>query len=388
MSDGPSLATAARRLPVVPFLDLAVPTIECFQVLGVDGVLVEVWRGHLPPAEALINMYRQLVVTRAVDQEAIHLQRQGQLGVYASSQGQEAAQVGSASALDRSRDWIVPSYRELGSAIVWGMAPEVILHTWRGTWYGNHDPVAMRYALLSIPIGTQTLHATGIAMGVKLDGADAVVMCYQGDGATSEGDSHEAFNFAGVFGAPVVFLVQNNQYAISLPVSQQTKAKTIAQKGIAYGIPAVRCDGNDVLAVYLATRAAVDEARAGEGPAIVEAVTFRMQPHTTADDADRYQSSDERDEWRARDPISRFGSFLRSEGCLSDELQQAIEQVAASEAARVRSEIYDAPALHPSTLFDNVYVDVPPHLEQQRHQLLSELAAGDVKSPAHELEEG
>ncbi len=213
-------------------------------------------------------------------------------------------------------------------------------------------------------------------MAAKFDGKDLVVMSYFGDGATSEGDPHEALNFAAVYDAPCVFFVQNNQYAISVPLAKQTKAPTIAHKAIGYGMPGYRCDGNDVLAVYAVTKQAVDRARRGEGPSLIEAVTYRMEAHTTADDPTRYRTPEELDEWRRRDPIARFETFLRREGLLDDEVREQIEQEEKAYAARMREEIYDAPHGDPLELFEHVYVDPPPELLAQRDQLARELAAG------------
>ncbi|MDP9406233.1 MAG: pyruvate dehydrogenase (acetyl-transferring) E1 component subunit alpha [Actinomycetota bacterium] len=347
------------------------------QLLDDEGVLSEVDGYPIDlKDEDFRNLYRYMVLARRVDKQAINLQRQGQLGVYASLLGQEAAQVGGAYALTE-RDWVFPSYRELGAALVRGVDPSSILHLFRGTWLSNHDPLATRFGLLSIPIGTQALHAAGFAMGAKFDGNDIVVMSYFGDGATSEGDPHEAMNFAAVYGAPCVFFVQNNQYAISVPLSKQTKAPTIAHKAVGYGMPGFRCDGNDVLAAYAVARKAVDRARAGEGPSLIEAVTYRMEAHTTADDPTRYRTPEELAEWTARDPIARFERFLEREGLLDDAFRADIDEEAAGYAARMREEIYDAPHGDPLELFAHVYVDPPPSYQAQRELLRRELEAGE-----------
>ena len=354
------------------------PPDEPVQLLDDSGVLHEVEEFPLDlKDDDLVDLYRQMVVARRVDRQAINLQRQGQLGVYASLLGQEAAQIGSAVALDAG-DWVFPSYREMGAALVRGVDPADILHLFRGTWLSDHDPYEHRFALLSIPIGTQALHAAGFAMAARLDGADLVVLSYFGDGATSEGDTHEALNFAAVFDAPCVFFVQNNQYAISVPLASQTRAPTIAHKAIGYGMPGYRCDGNDVLATYAVTRAAIERARRGEGPALIEAVTYRMEAHTTSDDPSRYRSAEELAEWHARDPIARFETFLAAEGLLDDDVRAGIDEEASAAAARLRAEIYDAPHGDPLELFDHVYVDPPAAFAQQRAQLAHELDRDDV----------
>jgi 2-oxoisovalerate dehydrogenase E1 component alpha subunit len=323
----------------------------------------------------LQGLYRRMVVTRHLDRESINLQRQGQLGVYASCLGQEAAQVGSASAL-ATEDWVFPSYRELGAAVVRDVEPGGLLHLYRGTWLSDHDPYEHNFGLLSIPIGTQALHATGFAMGAALDDNPLVTLTYFGDGGTSEGDPHEAMNFAAVFDAPVVFFVQNNQYAISVPLDKQTRAPTLAHKAVGYGMPGFRCDGNDVLATYAVTKRAVDRARRGEGPSFIEAMTYRMEAHTTSDDPSRYRSDEELRTAAESDPIARMRLYLAGRGLHDDEFERSCEQDARQAATALRASIYDAPHGDPMELFDHVYVDPAGHFERQREELAAELAAG------------
>ena len=325
-------------------------------------------RGQDPSAEQLRALHQHMVIARAVDQEAIYLQRQGHLGVYASSRGQEAAQVGSAAALATS-DWLFPSYREMGAAIVRGLPPESILHSWRGTWFAAHDVREHRFGLLTIPLATQAPHAVGLAFASKQDGHGDVVLCYLGDGATSEGDAHEAFNFASVFEVPVVFLIQNNQYAISVPLAKQTRASSLALKGGAYGMPGYRCDGNDVVAVHAATKEAVCRARAGEGPSIVEAVTYRMEPHTTSDDPQRYRTTEETASWAALDPITRLEEHLQRAGILDADGSDRATTAAATEATRVRHEIEHSPQAEPSELFEHVLARPSAQLDRQREEV-------------------
>lgn len=352
------------------------PPDEPVQLLDDDGVLHDVEGFPLDLGdEDLRQLYRHMVLTRRLDKQAINLQRQGQLGVYASCLGQEAAQVGSAWA-STSQDWIFPSYRELGAALVRGVDPAAVLHVFRGTWLGDWDPYERNFGLISIPIGTQTLHAAGFAMAARFDASDLVVLSYCGDGATSEGDAHEAMNFAAVFEAPCVFVVQNNHYAISVPLSQQTKAPTIAHKAVGYGMPGLRCDGNDVLASYAVTKQAVERARRGEGPSLVEAVTYRMEGHTTADDPTRYRSEQETSEWQTRDPIARFDSFLEKEGLLDQAFRDEVDDEVRTRASRLREEIYDAPHGDPLELFEHVYVEPPASFDEQRQRLRAELEQG------------
>ncbi len=318
------------------------------------------------------ELYRLMAVTRKVDREAINLQRQGQLGVYASCLGQEAAQVGGAFALG-ANDWIFPSYRELGAAIVRKVDPAKLLHLYRGTWLSDHDPYQHNFGLMSIPIGTQALHATGFAMGAKFDDNPITVMVYFGDGATSEGDPHEAMNFAGVHKAPCIFFVQNNQYAISVPLSSQTAAPTLAHKAVGYGFPGYRVDGNDVLATYAVTRKAVEHARAGEGPALIEAMTYRMEAHTTSDDPTRYRTSEEEEYARTFDPLARMEAFLKARDLWDQTLMDAIDDQVKAEAQRMRDEIYEAPHGDPLEVFEHVYIDPPAQYEEQKAQMRAEL---------------
>jgi 2-oxoisovalerate dehydrogenase E1 component alpha subunit len=371
------MSTGPRRdvSPLDPDPTTLLPPHPPVQLLDDEGNLHEVEGYPLDlKDDDFRNLYRFMVLARRVDKQAINLQRQGQLGVYASLLGQEAAQVGGAYAL-AEQDWVFPSYREMGAALVRGVDPGKILHLFRGTWLSDHDPMETQFGLLSIPIGTQALHAAGFAMGAKFDGKDTVVMSYFGDGATSEGDPHEAMNFAAVYDAPCVFFVQNNQYAISVPLSQQTKAPTIAHKAVGYGMPGFRADGNDVLATYAVTRMAVDRARRGDGPSLIEALTYRMEAHTTADDPTRYRTPEELEEWKRRDPIARFETFLEKEGLLDDDFRGQIEEEAKGYAARMREEIYDAPHGDPLELFEHVYVDPPASYEEQRALLRRELEA-------------
>ncbi|MDP9022349.1 MAG: pyruvate dehydrogenase (acetyl-transferring) E1 component subunit alpha [Actinomycetota bacterium] len=355
------------------------PNLEPVQLLDRDGVFHE--HDDYPldlKDEDFRRLYRHMVVARRVDQEAINLQRQGQLGVYASCRGQEAAQVGSAYAL-AEHDWIFPSYRELAAGITRGIDTAATLHMYRGTWLSDHDPHEFNFALMTIPIGTQTLHGVGFAMGARLDDNPIVALIYFGDGATSEGDTNEALNFAGVFQAPCVFFCQNNQYAISVPLSKQTHAPSIAHKGVGFGMPGRRLDGNDVLASYAVTKWAVERARVGEGPTLIEALTYRMEAHTTSDDATRYRTRDELEYWATFDPISRMETFLKRRDLWEDAFADDVEEQARQQSEHVREQIYDAPHPDPLELFEHVYVEPPPHLERQREQLRAELEAAEER---------
>ncbi|CAM4249824.1 3-methyl-2-oxobutanoate dehydrogenase subunit alpha [Mycobacterium basiliense] len=347
------------------------------QLVGVDGSPTAERRYSRDlPVETLCWLYEMMVVTRELDTEFINLKRQGELALFASCRGQEAAQVG-ASACLRKTDWLFPQYRELGAYLVRGISPGHVAAAWRGTWHGGLEFTKKCCAPISIPIGTQTLHAVGAAMAAQRLDEGSVTVAFLGDGATSEGDVHEALNSAAVFGAPCVFYVQNNQWAISLPVSKQTAAASLAHKSIGYGIPGIRVDGNDVLACYSVMAEAAARARSGGGPTLIEAVTYRLGPHTTADDPKRYRSQEEVDRWLARDPIPRYRTYLQRQGVWSQRLEERV----AARAQRLRTELRDAvvgaPDFDVDDVFTTVFAEITPGLQEQRQQLRAELARSD-----------
>jgi 2-oxoisovalerate dehydrogenase E1 component alpha subunit len=326
--------------------------------------------------EDLRAIYRAMAITRQVDLECTALQRQGELAVYPPLLGQEAAQVGSAYALGEE-DFIFPSYREVGAAVVRGVDLVDYMHFHRGTFHGGiRDPLGVRFAEISVPVSSQILHAVGWAMGAKLEGKKACSIAYFGDGATSQGDFHEGCNFAGVFGAPVVFFCQNNGWAISVPFERQTRAP-IWRKAEAYGFPGRRVDGNDVLATYSVAREAVDRARSERIPTLIEAVTYRMGPHSTADDRSRYQPEEEISQWKAHDPLVRYRTFLESEGLVDPAFLDEIERESKEVAATIRAGIQGADPLPPEEMFGWVFADVPAHLERQRQELREMLEDSD-----------
>jgi 2-oxoisovalerate dehydrogenase E1 component alpha subunit len=317
--------------------------------------------------EALRRLYEQMVVVRRIDNEATNLQRQGQLGIWAPCVGQEAAQVGSATAL-RPDDFIFPSYRELGVAWVRGVDPVDIMRLFRGQSLSGWDMHEHSFACYSIPIGTHPLHAVGWALGAKWEGCDQVAAAYFGDGATSEGDVSEALNFAAVHAAPVLFFCQNNQWAISVPLSRQVAAP-IWRRGAAFGMPGVQVDGNDVLAVYAVTVDAVTRARDGGGPTLVEAVTYRLGAHTTSDDPTRYRTQTELADWQARDPIARYKRFLERAGLFSDEFGDEVQATADRIAVRVRSSVEGLRRPPLEDMVANVYAEPPATLVRQFERL-------------------
>jgi 2-oxoisovalerate dehydrogenase E1 component subunit alpha len=354
-----------------------VPDLEPIQVLRADGSLVDDPRVDVQlTASEHLAMFDAMVVTRALDQEHVNLQRQGQLALFPSCRGQEGAQVGATSAL-RPDDMLFPQYRELGAWVVRGVDPVGIGVMWRGTWHGGIGLLEAHSSTMSIPIGTHALHAVGYAVGIALDGDDAIAVACIGDGATSEGDVHEALNFAAVFDSPCVFFVQNNQYAISVPLSEQTRSASIAHKAVAYGMPGVRCDGNDVLASYATMREAAAHARAGGGPVLVEAVTYRVEAHTTSDDPTRYRSDEEVESWARLDPIERYRTYLRTNGVLTDELEAAAVERGSCAATRLREGIFDRPDGDPLEVFDHVFAEPTPALVEQRAELEAEIERAD-----------
>jgi 2-oxoisovalerate dehydrogenase E1 component alpha subunit len=322
--------------------------------------------------EQLLDLYRKMVLIRRADQEALNLQRQGELGLWGQYLGQEATQVGAAMAMAPT-DWIVPSYREFGMAMCRGIDPGEMLGYFRGLSHGPWDPPRYRFLPFTISVATQVPHAVGFAMGCRLDGSRDVVLCVFGDGATSEGDWHEAMNFAGVFRAPVVFLCQNNHWAISVPLNRQT-AGSIAERAQGYGFPGVRVDGNDVLAVFKATQSAAERARRGEGPTLVEAETYRMGAHTSADDPTRYRPEPELEQWKARDPIQRYETWLRREGVIDDAGVQAIAAEVEAVARAMRARVTTLPLPDPvEQLFGRVYRDPPAAFLREREEFQASL---------------
>ena len=364
----------------VPLGDLGDLVVEPIQFIDADGH--EVATPRTPPVIAdteALRLHRLLVVTRALDQEFVRLQRQGVLGVYATCAGQEVAQVGTAAALAPT-DWIVPSYRELGCAVVRGITPAQMVPTWRGTWFTDIDARSHRFLPISVPVGTSGLHAAGIALGVKLDGANgdgepAVVATYFGDGATSEGDVHEAFNVASVFHVPCIFVIQNNGWAISTPTRRQYAGPTLAHRAIGYGMPGWRVDGNDVLACWWTMGQAVARARAGGGPVLLELLTYRMGPHTTSDDPSRYRSAGDEAFWAKADPIARYCTFLEHRGVLTAERAAEHAAAAAEATDSLRAAARAAGDPSPLEVFDHVYATAPPSFTAQRAQMAAELAA-------------
>ncbi len=347
-------------------------------VLRDDGTLDPAHDPHLTDDEVKF-LYRHLVQTRQLDERFVALQRQGRIGFHVGSLGEEAAILGSAYAM-RKQDWLFPCYREFGAALMRGFSLQKLCDNMFGnandTVKGRQMPChytckAVGWASISSPVGTQITHAMGLAWAAKIRREDAASLVYFGDGATSSSDFHSGVNFAGVFRLPVVFLCRNNGWAISVPVERQTATHTFAEKAVAYGIPGVRVDGNDVFAVVAVTRKAVERGMRGEGPTLIEAITYRMGGHSTSDDPNRYRESDAVQAWAARDPIERVRSYLVQRGVWSDADEKNLK---ADIDAHFRDAVAVAEKTPPPALesmFDDVYAKVPWHLAEQRAELVA-----------------
>ncbi|MEW9528628.1 pyruvate dehydrogenase (acetyl-transferring) E1 component subunit alpha [Microbispora sp. NPDC049125] len=323
-------------------------------------------------AEEVRSLYRDLVLVRRVDLEAVALQRQGELGIWASLLGQEAAQIGSGRALTDA-DMAFPTYREHGVAWCRDVDPVKLLGLFRGVNHGGWDPAEHNFHLYTIVIGSQTLHAVGYAMGVQRDGAEAASIVYFGDGATSQGDVNESFIWASVFNAPVVFFCQNNQWAISEPLEKQSKIP-LYKRASGFGFPGVRVDGNDVFACLAVTRRALQNAREGQGPTLIEAFTYRMGAHTTSDDPTRYRLADELEAWKLKDPIERVKAYLFRNQLADQEFFEKIEAEADALGKDVRGRCLALPDPPPEAMFQHVYADAHALMEEERQQYLSYLA--------------
>jgi 2-oxoisovalerate dehydrogenase E1 component alpha subunit len=351
--------------------------LEPIQLVAPDGTPTSKgsearYRRDLPP-ETLAWLYESMVVTRELDTEFVNLQRQGELALFASCRGQEAAQIGTTACLQKT-DWLFPQYREIGAFLLRGLTPTQIGAVWRGKWHGGLGFTEKCVAPISIQIGTQGLHAVGAAMAAQRLGENSVTVAFLGDGATSEGDVHEALNLASVFKAPCVFVVQNNHWAISVPVSKQLAGPSIAHRAIGYGMPGIRVDGNDVLACYAVMAEAAKRARDGGGPTLIEAITYRMGPHTTSDDPTRYRSVEEVEHWAARDPIQRYRTYLQAEGVWSERLEERVAAKSKRLRTELRAAVVDADDFDIADVFNTVYHDITPDLLAQREQMLAEIA--------------
>ncbi|AIZ45865.1 pyruvate dehydrogenase [Deinococcus radiopugnans] len=342
---------------------------DMFQLITPDGTITGA--GELPDPETRLRLYHQMRRARHFDERGWVLYRQGRLGVFPPFGGMEASQVGTAAALSAD-DWLFPTYRDTGAALTLGLPIARTLAYWRTSPHGWAMPENLKVLPFYIPIATQYPHAVGAALAEKRKGTKNVAMAYIGDGGSSEGDFHEALNFAGALEAPCVFILQNNGWAISVPTRTQTKATNLSRRAEGYGIPGVRVDGNDVLATYHVTREAVERARRGEGPTLIETVTYRVKPHTVADDPSRYRTDADNEGWDAKDPVLRLRTHLLSEGIMTEESEAALLKEVADEFEAALKEADAYPDPEPAEILDHVFAEPTPQLRRQREQILSE----------------
>jgi pyruvate dehydrogenase E1 component alpha subunit len=342
---------------------------KMLQILDPEGTLNEALRPDLKD-ETVLELYGKMVFLRLADRRALSLQRQGRFGTYAPYEGQEAAQVGSAWAL-KKEDWIFPSFREMAAAYIKGLPLKHIFVYWMGNEMGQRVPDDVNVFPISIPVGTHPLHAVGAAWAARLRGEKMCTLAYFGDGATSKGDFHEAMNLAGVFRTPTIFFCQNNQYAISVPRKLQTASRTLAQKAVGFGFPGVQVDGNDLFAVYAATREARARAVSGEGPTLIEAVTFRFGPHTTADDPTKYRTEEDVAAWRPLDPMVRLQKYLQGKGLWSDAKEEEFAQEGNAMVDELIKEAEAFPVPTVEEMFQFTLGEMTPALAEQRDTYLA-----------------
>lgn len=324
------------------------------------------------------KLYEQMVFYRMCDRRMLKMQRSGRMGTFAQLEGQEAAQIGSEYALEKT-DWIVPAFRELAAMCAHGYPVEKFFLYWRGNEIGSCPPEDVNVLPPAVPVGSQMLHAVGISWAGKMRGEKQIALTYFGDGATSEGDFHEAMNFAGVYKTPTVFVCQNNQYAISTPRSKQTASNTIAQKALAYGFPGVLVDGNDLFAMYAVTKEAADRARKGDGPTLIEAYTYRLGDHTTSDDATKYRTQEEVDEWKTKDPFLRIQKYLSKKGLWDKKYEEKLQETLLARVDKITENVEAEPDQTVDDIFDYMYAEITPPLKEQKAYLKKILAGRDKK---------
>jgi len=359
----------------MPLKTIAEFTLSRLQVLDERGE-VDVELEPSLTGERLLHLYRSMLLARALDEKALKLQRQGRLGTFAPNTGQEAISCGVALATT-PRDWFVPSFRELGGMLMRGWPPSHFLLYHNGFEEGNLFPEGNRTLPIAVPVASQLLHAVGLAYAMAYRGEkESAVAAFVGEGGTSQGDFHEALNFAGVWKVPVVFVIQNNQWAISVPFHKQSSSKTLAQRALAYDMPGIQVDGNDVLAVYRAAAEALERARSGGGPSLIEAVTYRLLMHTTSDDPSRYRSAEEEKEWWKKEPLIRFRAYLEKKGILDAKLQAQVDDEARDAVEAAVREFEEKTRPKPDAPFDYLFGTPQGFLEEERKEILEAIAKG------------
>lgn len=359
--------------------------VSYLQVLDEEGNCDDSVKGDISE-DKIKEMYHMMVLLRTLDEKLFNLQRSGKIGTYAQTRGQEASEIGSGLALQES-DWFVPSFRELGVYLCRGVDRGTLVQGWNGDTRAFANPNHSHNMPISIPIGSQCVHAAGIAWASKLKGEKDATIVYFGEGATSEGDFHEALNFAGVYKLPIVFFCQRNGWSISTPTSKETASQTIAQKAIAYGFDGIQIDGNDVLAVYKATNDALKKARNGGGPTLIESVTYRLGDHTTSDDSSKYRLDEEKNEWIKKDPIDRLKKYFQKIGTWNDDYEKWVSETVSKEIEEAVEAGLNVEPPKSSQMFDDVFTQKPWMLKEQEEQLTRELQDGDEQkeiSDAHQ----
>lgn len=358
--------------------------IKHLSILDEKGRLDEKLAGEVQDVltdEKCLELLRDMMVHRELDEAAFRLQRSGRMGTYPQNKGQEAVAVGVQLALKKGHDQIIPSYRENGALFQHGLPMHYVLLHWMGDERGNAIPPKYAVSPICVEIGAQCLHGAGWAWAFKLqnkkNGTDKVAAIFFGDGATSEGDFHEGMNFASVLKAPALFICQNNGFAISVPTARQSASETFAQKAIAYGMPTIRVDGNDLFAVYKAARDSMERIRKGEGPAFIEALTYRLADHTTADDASRYRTKEDLEAARAAEPFVRLRKYLSSKGMWDDEIAAAAQERAKKIVREVIEAATTIEAPETSDIFDHAFADLPDDLKKQRDTLSTSVLVQD-----------
>ena len=347
------------------------PKVEYLSILDGDGTVDESLDPNLD-ADMSIKIYRLMVIARRLDERCINLQRQGRIGTYGPCRGQEACHA-AATIVMEPEDWVVHAFREPASFYLRGWPLETVIKFWGGFEEGCRPPDGVNDLPIAVPIATQVPHAMGLAWAMKIRGDNHAVLCYCGDGGTSEGDFHEAMNFAGAYHLPLVTLVQNNHWAISVPRHAQTASETIAQKAMAYGFDGLQLDGNDPLAVYVGTKEAVERAKSGGGPTLIEAVTYRLSVHTTADDPTKYRSAEEVAKWEKLDPIPRYAAYLQKRGVMDEKLIDEIEQDVKAEVAAAVDRYEASRDVDPLDCFNYMYDKLPAELIEQRAEFAEAL---------------